>query len=285
MIRHFSWTFAALLMLVVSAKVNSQTDVERLIYQERPLLLSLRTGYEHRVEFPEAVTIQIPSGAIHELHSLQASGQMVYWRPSVDMDKQRILAFSLDQQRIYLVDIESIPSGKRTDYRIDNPVLRRPQEKSLAPGEVQPGRGNPAPAYARETKVENPPGVILTRFASQSLFAPTRLVPKDSRIHRVQLAAHPEKIALIRSSKGEHFRVETHAAWRGFGFYVTAVALINTSDITVELDMRNVRGNFQHLTPQHTWVGPAGTSNDRTVLYLVSRKPYHVALQEVSYGL
>lgn len=268
---------SVLLVLIQGQMVSAATT--RLVYTDRPMTLSLRIGHEHRVVFPEPVTVQVPVVATQSLQSMQPTSDTVYWKPTEVMDANRVLAFSSDQQRIYLLDVSASVDASTQDYTIDNPVLK-PQSthgQTQAPQEQQP-------AYAQETRLENPPAIVLTRFASQTLYAPTRLIPKDRRIQRVRIKPHPQQWPLIRSTKGEALSVETHAAWRGFGMYVTAVSVVNRSPLTVELDMRNVRGNFRHLTPQHTWLGPHGSDEDRTVIYLVSSQPYHSALKGVSHG-
>ena len=268
------------LLLLSSASVFA--DSARLIYSDRPLSLQLRVDHEHRVVFPEAVTIQVPMAATEFLQGLQPTADTVYWKPIQSMDKHRILAFSQDQQRIYLIDVSASEQNPKSDFVIDNPALRPKAPASTGMSKAAPQ--NTQPTYAQETRLDNPPGIELTRFASQTLYAPSRLMPQNPRIQRVRVQSHPENWPLIRSAKGESFEVHTHAAWRGYGFYVTAVTVTNVSPLTVELDMRNVRGNFRHLTPQHTWLGPAGSDEDRTVLYLVSAQPYHIALREASYG-
>lgn len=276
MIRAFLLLGLALLSIHASV---SHASAARLIYTDRPLALALKVGHEHRVVFPEAVTIQIPAMATQSLQSMQPTSDTVYWKPLDTMDSNRVLAFSEDQQRIYLLDVSANTSGATTDYVIDNPKLKPERTvSSLADSQDQ------QPTYAQETRLANPPAVVLTRFASQTLYAPARLIPQDNRIQRVRVKPHPQQWPLIRSTKGESLAVQTHAAWRGFGLYVTAVSVINASPLTVELDVRNVRGNFRHLTPQHTWLGPQGTDEDRTVIYLVSTQPYHSALKGVSHG-
>ncbi len=265
------------LLSILSSMGNAASS--RLIYTDRPLALPLKVGHEHRVVFPEAVTVQIPATATRSLQSMQPTSDTVYWKPVEAMDSHRVLAFSMDQQRIYLLDVGSDAGGAATDYVIDNPKLKPEHTASSVKASK-----NQQPAYAQETRLENPPSIVLTRFASQTLYAPARLMPTDNRIQRVRVRPHPQQWPLIRSTKGESLTVQTHAAWRGFGLYVTAVSVINASPLTVELDVRNVRGDFRHLTPQHTWLGPQGTDEDRTVIYLVSSQPYHSALKGVSHG-
>ena len=53
--------------------------------------------------------------------------------------------------------------------------------------------------------------------------------------------------------------------------WVTAVRLTNGSSGWITLDPRVLQGDFLTATFQHEALGPRGTSEDTTVLYLVTR--------------
>jgi integrating conjugative element protein (TIGR03749 family) len=61
------------------------------------------------------------------------------------------------------------------------------------------------------------------------------------------------------------------AAWRLEDQWITAVRLTNTSAGWIDLDPRLLQGDFLTATFQHPSLGPHGTSQDTTVLYLVTR--------------
>ncbi|MBA4681512.1 MAG: DUF3438 family protein, partial [Pseudomonas sp.] len=61
------------------------------------------------------------------------------------------------------------------------------------------------------------------------------------------------------------------AAWRLDAFWVSAVRLRNSSAHWLDLDPRALQGNFATATFQHPTLGPAGTPDDTTVVYLVTR--------------
>ncbi len=61
------------------------------------------------------------------------------------------------------------------------------------------------------------------------------------------------------------------ASWRLEDQWVTAVRLTNTGADWVTLDPRVLQGDFLTATFQHEALGPRGTPEDTTVLYLVTR--------------
>src|SRR3546814_8802220 len=61
------------------------------------------------------------------------------------------------------------------------------------------------------------------------------------------------------------------ASWRLEDQWITAVRLTNSSGGWITLDPRVLQGDFLTATFQHEALGPRGTPEDTTVLYLVTR--------------
>ena len=67
-------------------------------------------------------------------------------------------------------------------------------------------------------------------------------------------------------------RAQALAGWRLDDYRVTAVRLANTSKRWITLDPRDLQeGDFATGTFQHDALGPAGTLDDTTVVYLVTK--------------
>ena len=257
---------ALLLPLPVLAQAPAPEE-DRLVYTDRPLLLSLQVEHEHRVVFPEPVHIDVPSRLMSVLTSLQPDQQAVYWTAGAEFPAQRVIATAVSGERVYLLDLSANEQAPAADYRIEHPTLAAQRTEPEAPG----------------TEPANPPQVELLRHAAQSLYAPKRLMPSDPAIRLLSAPDYPDGIELIRSSRGEYYRYRLVAIWRGFGRYLTAIEVINQSDLLVELDPRLVQGQFEALAFQHTWLAPAGAEADRTTLYLISRNPFDQSARELAY--
>ncbi|HBY5676581.1 TPA: TIGR03749 family integrating conjugative element protein, partial [Klebsiella pneumoniae] len=123
-------------------------------------------------------------------------------------------------------------------------------------------------AGARAARRETPVPVVLTRFAAQNLYAPLRTVEPLPGVMRVNLRRDLDLGTLMPTLP---VRAVALASWRLEDQWVTAVRLTNNSSGWITLDPRILQGDFLTATFQHEALGPRGTPEDTTVLYLVTR--------------
>ena len=266
----------SVLVTVISLCVNASTAIVRLVHTDRPIALTFKTNHEHRFMFPEAVNVDVPAQLTQVMHSLQPTAQVVYWTPASAFESMRVIARSLDNERVYLLDIRSSEDASAVDYRLENPALVVTTE-GAASSDV-----DEIPSAV--TNAKNPFPIELTRYVSQLLYAPARLRPKASGIRQLPVAAADLTVDLLNSQKGETYRYRLIGQWRGYGHHITAVEVVNQSPVTVELDLRRIRGNWLAITAQHTWLGGMNSLEDRTTLYLISKAPFAQAVEELAYG-
>ena len=267
----------SVLVAVISLCVHASTAVVRLVHTDRPIALTFKTNHEHRFIFPEAVNVDIPAQLTQVMHSLQPTAQVVYWTPASVFESMRVIARSLDNERVYLLDIRSTDDASAVDYRLENSSLVVTTDGAASSSDA--GEVSPTLATAK-----NPFPIELTRYVSQLLYAPARLRPKVSGIRQLPVAAADLTVDLLNSQKGETYRYRLIGQWRGYGHHIAAVEVINQSPVTVELDLRRVRGNWIAITAQHTWLGATNSFEDRTTLYLISKAPFAQAVEELAYG-
>jgi integrating conjugative element protein (TIGR03749 family) len=115
---------------------------------------------------------------------------------------------------------------------------------------------------------DTPIPVTLTRYAAQSLYAPLRTIEPVPGIAPARLRGN---LPLETLTPGLPLRATALSAWRLDGFWVTAIKLTNTSERWLGLDPRALQGDVVTATFQHSRLGPAGTPEDTTALYLVTR--------------
>lgn len=267
---------ACLVIAALSLSVAASTSVVRLVHTDRPIALTLKVEHEHRFIFPEAVNVDVPAQLTQVMQILQPTAQVVYWTPVGAFESMRVIARSLDNHRVYLLDIRSTEEANAVDYRLENPALMVKAGDIATPdtGEINSPVAN----------ASNPFQIELTRYVSQLLYAPTRLRPRASGIRQLPIAAADINLNLLNSQKGEIYRYRLIGQWRGYSHHITAVEVINQSPVTVELDLRRVRGNWIAITAQHTWLGAVNSLEDRTTLYLISKPPFGQAMEELAYG-
>jgi len=251
-----------LLLLGFLSQVAWASDdrVERLFWDKYPLKITLSVGKERLVSFPAGVRAGIPTALAGKLRT-QINEGTIYWLANEPFKTQRIEVREITGKHIYLIDLEAKKqAGLTTPVEIlpknDEPIARhaRPQQRK---------KRRKAPGY-----------VTLTRFAAHQLYAPKRLLKKHAGIHRVSLVRTPIHYLL----HGHFIKATPLASWQAGRLYVTAVELVNLSQESIELDPRDLRGEWRAATFQHNRLLPAGSDADTTAVYLISDRPFQEVL-------
>lgn len=264
-----------LMVLLFSVSLFAHADRTQ-VWDKNPITIILPVGEEVRITFPTDVTLQIPMTLTKSLESLAPNQQIVYWKAKEVFDKARIIAPSIDNETVYLIDLVAQENALVESIVIEDPDRVVAQHNN----EIESESSFDTP----HADLMDPPEIILTRFASQSLYAPRRLMPVNPDISTQPSVQIPANFPLMRSQQGEQYRLSVAGAWSGYGLHITAVLLINQSELTLAVNPGLVQGNFTHITPQHLQLGPKGSLEDRTTLYLVSSVPFSAAIQEDGYG-
>lgn len=244
--------------------------VEILHWTRMPLAIPLVVGQERVVFIDRNVRVGVPPDIADRLR-VQSAGGAIYLRASDTIAPTRLQLQDVESGALILIDIAATPAkdgqAPLEPARIveDEASTVRYGGKTGAPegnadDEATPGKS----AAARETPIP----VVLTRYASQNLYAPLRTVEPVAGIARANLR---RGLALDTLLPTLPVRARALGAWRLEEQWVTAVQLINTADRWLDLDPRALQGDFLAATFQHPTLGPAGQSTDTTVLYLVTR--------------
>ena len=260
-----------LLGLLAVAAAPAVQAVEILRWERMPLAVPLKVGHERIVFIDRNVRVGVPAGGGERLR-VQSAGGAVYLRASEPIEPTRLQLQDADTGALILLDIAAEPA-KDGEAELE-PV--RIVEGNSTPARYgdQPGDDNEAPARAqdqagaRAARRETPVSVVLTRFAAQNLYAPLRTVEPLPSVMRVNLRSGLDLGTLMPTLP---VRAVALASWRLEDQWVTAVRLTNSSSGWITLDPRVLQGDFLTATFQHEALGPRGTPEDTTVLYLVTR--------------
>ncbi len=250
------WLWLALLSMQSIVHADPEFT-ERIEWSKTPIRLDLEVGHERLVHLPGPVQVGVPA-ALQSLLRTQSVDGTVYFLANAPFDATRVMVRTLDGGPIYLFDVSASKEGGQT-----HPV----QVFVKAARETEPGQTD---LHADDPDMPPRYGyVALTRFASQQLYAPARLVQERPGIVRVPVAGEP--MVLMR---GGAVDATPLVAWRAGGLYVTAVKLINRTDRPQTLDPRDLRGTWLAATFQHHRLSPAGGDADTTAVYLISARPF-----------
>lgn len=258
------------LALTIAASVASSAHaIEILRWERLPLAVPLHVGQERVIFIDRNVRVGVPPSVGQRLRVQSAAGA-IYLRASEPIEPTRLQLQDADTGALILLDIaaEAVPA--------DQPPLEpiRIVEGETAPirygdlgAATESGTAKADGVPARPAR-ETPVPVVLTRFAAQNLFAPLRTVEPVAGIARVNIKRGLNLDMLMPTVP---LRASALVSWRLDELQVTAVRLRNISKRWVALDPRDLQGDFMTATFQHDALGPAGTPEDTSVVYLVTR--------------
>ncbi len=237
--------------------------VERIFWEKKPIKLTLAVDHERVIHMPGKGTIKagVPAFLNRGALRTQIVDNTLYWLANEPFEETRVQVVNSVTGETFLFDIEGVEKGG-----------------SIAPVEIvtaKPAHSLGESSAKNGTKpTKSIDYVTLTRYASQQLYAPERLLANLPGVVRVPLDSE-SKVNLVRGSKIEALPL---ISWKGGDFYVTAVRLRNTTTDYINLDPRDLRGQWLAATFQHARLFPEGDEADTTAVYLVSKRKFEKAL-------
>ena len=233
--------------------VAASVPTDRVVWDRSPIRVVLAVGRERRIDFPGPVSVGLPADALPAgALRIQSVNGSLYLLASQPFSAVRVQVRERDSNFVYLLDLQARKDGPTTGLRI---MRERPRDSAAAAVPARPAG--------------NDPYVQLTRYAAQQLYGPERMIRALPGVGRVPVPRKP--LALMH---GGAVSAQPLISWIGHGHYVTAVKLVNTTDRPIDLDPRNLRGQWLSATFQHARLFPAGDPADTTCVYLVSRRPF-----------
>ena len=248
------------LPLLSVAQVDGASNApERIVWNKTPIAIPLVVGEERLVHFPDSVRIGLPQSLTVLLRSQSINGTL-YLLAREPFDTTRIIARSETEGPLYVLDVSAELAEPDSPKPPDVQILLDSEPHTDA-------------AESLANKSLSWGYAALTRFAAQQLYAPTRLIPHHPAVVAIPVSAEP--VELVYGARIEAVPV---AAWKAGLRYVTAVKLTNRTPRPVVLDPRELRGAWLAATFQHNRLLPAGSEADTTAVYLISDRPFDVAL-------
>lgn len=223
--------------------------VEIFHWERLPLPLPLAVGQERVVFLDRPTRVGLPASLAGVLR-VQSAGGALYLKASEPFPPTRLQLQLTDSGEVLLLDVSAAPG-----------------EQALEPVRIVLAAQAPA-AEADTAPPPTPIPVALVRHAAQQLYAPLRTVEPLPGVRPVGLGLGG---ALATLMPLDPVIATPLVAWRLADYRVTAVKLQNRTAGTVLLDPRRLQGRFYAASFQHGDLGPQGTPEDTTVVYLVTR--------------
>ncbi|MCX4030179.1 TIGR03749 family integrating conjugative element protein [Endozoicomonas sp. SM1973] len=247
-----------LLLLAVNWQVNA-AETMRVIWDKKPIKVTLAVGKEKLLSFPEKIKVWFPNDLRGKVKHTIADG-VLYITATATFSETRFRVHELETDKIYLLDLSAVAKKavRQRDIQVVTPEVVEKEAKESIEKQTKLSQKKKVDWYVR-----------LTRHASQALYAPERLMPSDPAIQRMPVNKAP--VSIIR---GERVKATPIAAWSGGNFYVTAIKLQSQSNQVIDLDFNVIRGQWLAATLQHFQLYPRGDMRDTTTLYVISQHEY-----------
>lgn len=249
------------------------TQAEELMKWERiPLQIPLAVGKERVLFADKNVRVGFPPALNGKLR-VQSSGGAVYLKAGAAFPPTRLQLQDVENGEVILLDVTASDKGSAEPVRIvyngDVTSVSSSNDTSAASGgnNAAPGADNGTQAKRKKVKYNAPLPVVLTRYAAQSLYGPVRTVEAVPGIHPVNPHL-PKRITTLYPS--EPVAITPLGGWGIGSRNVVALKVQNTASRKITLDPRVLQGQFVTATFQHRYLGPVGTPEDTTTLYLVT---------------
>ncbi|NLU16958.1 MAG: TIGR03749 family integrating conjugative element protein [Serratia liquefaciens] len=248
-------------------------QAEELMKWERiPLQIPLAVGKERVLFADKNVRVGFPPALNGKLR-VQSSGGAVYLKADAAFPPTRLQLQDVENGEVILLDVTASDKGSAEPVRIvysgDVTSVSSSNDTSAASGgnNAAPGADNGTQAKRKKVKYNAPLPVVLTRYAAQSLYGPVRTVEAVPGIRPVNPHL-PKRITTLYPS--EPVAITPLGGWGIGSRNVVALKVQNTASRKITLDPRVLLGQFVTATFQHRYLGPVGTPEDTTTLYLVT---------------
>lgn len=254
-------TSMALLLTLFASTVQA---VEILRWERLPLVIPLVVDQERVIFIDRNIRVGVPASVGDRLR-VQSAGGALYLRANAPIEPTRLQLQDANDGTVILIDIVADPA--QVNQTSLEPVRIIEAAATAAKPQNPQDENTPETGAATVPPRATPIPVVLTRYAAQHLYAPLRTVETVPGIARVNLRRDLELNTLLPTLP---VHAQALAAWRLDNVWVSAVRLRNTSPRWVDLDPRTLQGKFVTATFQHPNLGPVGTPEDTTVVYLIT---------------
>ncbi|MGJ8518367.1 TIGR03749 family integrating conjugative element protein [Carnimonas bestiolae] len=240
---------------------TSAHAVEIMKWDRLPLTIDLPVGQERVVALDRNVEVGLPKSiANEETLRVQSSGGAIYLKANKAFDTQRVGLKDVQSGEIILVDLTAKKDGASSE---DIKVVDETSSSKSTTGQDDSPNDNDEQAHGTPTPV------LLTRYAAQTLYAPERTIENVSGITRSAMRLPASMPSLLPSLP---VSLTPLAAWKMGNYVATAVRITNEDPArSFKMDPRWLQGQLYSATFMHPTIGPRGSADDTTTVFVVTR--------------
>jgi len=242
---------------------------KRIIYTGNPLKITLGVGQdqERRITFPDTKLVW---GDISDklkndgLLKVEIINNNVYLTANKPFKSTRNIFGREGGSDVYLLDIKAVQQKVGNQRLIivkgeDRYAVADKDKKVIPKTVITPlKQGVRTPTVGFTT---------LFKFAAREIYAPQRLRGGVSGIYRESV----NERVVFHLLRDNQVLTTPVAAWRSGPLHITALSVRNTTNHSLTLDPRSLRGQWKAALFQYPRIAPKGQPQDNTTLYLISR--------------
>ena len=251
----------------------AQLQAEHVVWNKLPIQFSVVVGKERLLSFPEKVKVvnDDPALTSEKVSILNNSGTL-YIKTKQVFEPVRLRIVVVSTGETILVDLSGVASGDDLPVEV---VLASNTLVSNNSNENALTQNSSTESVKKNNETANV--VSLTRFATQQLYSPTRLLEENSNIYRTPM--YTQKSVVLTS--GDSLAAFPLISWRGGDLYVTAVLLRNNLHQAISINPNSFLGCWQSISVYPlTTLSAMGSQGDRSTVFLVSSAPFGDALKQ-----
>ncbi|MET1256949.1 DUF3438 family protein [Aliikangiella maris] len=250
----YSPSILLFIVLLFSSNTYSKTGgkIDDVYYSAKPVSMIASVKKDSYIYFPNPVRLK---DDFLNYAEVVVTNDVVVFNAIREFDSRKFVFQDLKTEKIYIFNISANTSSDPRHVRLLLPDTNEDGERSVK------SKGN---AY-----------VSLTQHASMSLYYPLRYAPVSKSIREVRVKEGNANYFISFNGIANPIK-----AWKGFGYFVTAVKITNLESKKIEIDPRiHFRGDWVFLTPQHSWLAShADRQKNITTVYVISKRPFWESL-------
>lgn len=256
-----------IVIFLLGFSVLANANPERIVFNNQPIDLLLKSGHERIIEFPESIQVGLPAQALALFSGLTYVDNQLFLTLAHDLQEATRLIVRGQSGTNYIVNIKA---GSESIHALsDRVVIHRSETAEINDATQQGSRF-----------VESYPA--LTRYAMQALYAPDRLIQTNYAISELGLNRRP-MMNFFRcsnySTACRSLRVTPVAGWQSRTHYVTALEVENLSELPIEIDPRLIRtvtpGALKSATSMHgRLLGNHHGDKATTIMVIIHTEPF-----------
>ena len=247
-----------------------RAGVERAVFDRAPVPVPLPVNVERLITLPAPAALHVPAD-MAQVARLEVIDRTIYATALKPFTTIRIVAELIDSGQQIPMDLvaNDSTSSARAELEVFTVETGLPG-KTGAPAVVATTTVGGDSGVETEKPAPTVDMVELTRHAARQLFAPRRLAWATPGVQQVEVDTRPVP-GLMR---GELVDTVPLGQWRAGQLHVTAVRVTNRSRHAIELPLEQMRGRWISVTAQHGRIGPAGSEDDTTAIYMVCDRSF-----------